>query len=191
MSTVPRLVGNDTLSYAIHALSNHQRYIERHHRNISDTELSDVARRCHRRSLRCAKKILHFATYQKSQELMVTALILSTYEMLRDDREAWRRNLQGVSCILRSRDTDPESPGLESAVWWAWLRQEVWAAFRDGCRVDSNTWALPRRHARGSTKVSSWRTQCGSWGRWSTFALVARTRERRAPCRRECGRRIN
>ena len=141
MTTVPCLVGNNALSHAIQALSNQQRYIERHRRNISDTELSDEAQLFRRRSLRSAKKALHLATYQKSQDLMVTALILSTYEMLRDDREAWRQNLQGVSCILRSRDTDPESPGLESAVWWAWLRQEVWAAFRDGRRVDDNTWA--------------------------------------------------
>jgi hypothetical protein len=35
--------------------------------------------------------------------------------------------------ILRSQDNDGESAdGLRQAVWWAWLRQDIWAAFQAG-----------------------------------------------------------
>ena len=41
--------------------------------------------------------------------------------------KGWERHLKGAFWIQRSREINGESGGLEQAVWWAWLRQDVWA----------------------------------------------------------------
>lgn len=51
--------------------------------------------------------------------------------------KGWERHLKGVFWIQRSRDINGESGGLEQAIWWAWLRQDVWAAFREHRRCFS------------------------------------------------------
>src|SRR5699024_7365163 len=38
---------------------------------------------------------------------------------------------EGVFLIQRSQTIHGESGGLHSAVWWAWLCQDIWAAFRE------------------------------------------------------------
>jgi hypothetical protein len=49
------------------------------------------------------------------------------------DHSNWDRHLRGAFWIQRNSDTSGESnDGLQRAVWWAWLRQDVWAAFRTG-----------------------------------------------------------
>lgn len=82
---------------------------------------------------------MRYPTYQRSQELMATTLIISTYEMLRGSRQDWQRHLQGVFWILRSRQIEVEVSSLESTTWWAWLRQDIWAALR-GRRRTYSTW---------------------------------------------------
>lgn len=82
---------------------------------------------------------MRYPTYQSSQELMATTLIVSTYEMLRGSRKDWQQHLQGVFWILRSRQIEVETSSLESTTWWAWLRQDIWAAFREKRRTYS-TW---------------------------------------------------
>lgn len=83
---------------------------------------------------------MRYSTYQNSLELMATTLIVSTYEMLRGSRKDWQQHLQGVFWILRSRQIEVETSSLESTTWWAWLRQDIWAAFREKRRTYS-TWA--------------------------------------------------
>ncbi|KAJ3549802.1 hypothetical protein NM208_g300 [Fusarium decemcellulare] len=41
------------------------------------------------------------------------------------------RHLKGVFWIQRSQNVNGASGGLRQAVWWAWLRQDIWAAFRE------------------------------------------------------------
>jgi hypothetical protein len=49
------------------------------------------------------------------------------------DYSNWDRHLRGGFWIQRTMGVSGESPdGLQRAVWWAWLRQDVWAAFRTG-----------------------------------------------------------
>lgn len=98
---------------------------------------------------------MRYPTYQNSQELMATTLIVSTYEMLRGSRRDWQQHLQGVFWILRSRQIEVEAPGLESTTWWAWLRQDIWVAFRER-RKTYSTWAPKRGYAQlGSYEVAS------------------------------------
>ncbi|SPQ21344.1 f0f57b44-495a-4755-9c0e-584a402c59e8 [Thermothielavioides terrestris] len=119
---------------------------------------------------------LHQQSYAHSEELLATALVISTYEMLdaaradgpggegggssssssssstepeRSGRAAlsnWQRHLKGVFWIQRSQNVNGASGGLRQAVWWAWLQQDIWAAFRERRRCFSFwTWKTPIR----------------------------------------------
>ena len=74
---------------------------------------------------------MQYNTYKTSLELLTTALIVSSYEMLDGSTTDWERHLKGVFWIQRSQVIHGDSKGLRSAVWWAWLCQDVWAAFRE------------------------------------------------------------
>jgi hypothetical protein len=80
---------------------------------------------------------LLYPSYTSSHEILATAIMISTYEMLGaygdSDNGNWGRHLKGAFWIQRNQDNDGESvDGLRQAVWWAWLRQDLWAAFREG-----------------------------------------------------------
>lgn len=70
--------------------------------------------------------------YADSQEILANAALISWYEAFESDSSPnWERHLKGVFWIQRSRNSDGESYGLPGAVWWTWLRQDIWAAFRN------------------------------------------------------------
>lgn len=81
-------------------------------------------------TLHYVQESLQYTSYTRSEELLATVIIISTYEMLDDARGDWQRHLKGVFWIQRSQDVNGASGGLRQAVWWAWLRQDLWAAFR-------------------------------------------------------------
>ncbi|KAL1854956.1 hypothetical protein VTK73DRAFT_8629 [Phialemonium thermophilum] len=74
---------------------------------------------------------LQFPSYTMSEEILATAIIISTYEMLDQSASNWQRHLKGVFWIQRSQNVNGASGGLRQTVWWAWLRQDIWAAFRE------------------------------------------------------------
>ena len=80
---------------------------------------------------------LQYMSYTRSEELLATVIIISTYEMLDDANSNWKRHLKGVFWIQRSQDVHGASGGLRQAVWWAWLRQDLWGAFREKRRCFS------------------------------------------------------
>lgn len=82
-------------------------------------------------TLHYVQEALQYTSYTRSEELLATAIIISTYEMLDDSNSNWKRHLKGVFWIQRSQDVNGASGGLRQAVWWAWLRQDLWAAFRE------------------------------------------------------------
>lgn len=88
-------------------------------------------------TLQYLQTAMRYTSYKNSLELLATVLIVSTYEMLDGAGKGWERHLKGVFWIQRSRDINGESGGLEEAIWWAWLRQDVWAAFREHRRCFS------------------------------------------------------
>lgn len=84
-------------------------------------------------TLHYVQEALAYNSYTYSEELLVTVIAISTYEMLdeSDGRGNWQRHLKGVFWIQRSQNTDGECGGLRQAIWWSWLRQDIWAAFRE------------------------------------------------------------
>ncbi|KAK5112807.1 hypothetical protein LTR85_011141 [Meristemomyces frigidus] len=82
-------------------------------------------------TLQYLQSAMRYTSYKNSLELLATVLVVSTYEMIDGAGKGWERHLKGVFWIQRSRDINGESGGLEQAIWWAWLRQDVWAAFRE------------------------------------------------------------
>ncbi|KAH9892119.1 hypothetical protein F4778DRAFT_325881 [Xylariomycetidae sp. FL2044] len=88
-------------------------------------------------TLHYVQTALKFHSYAHSEELLATALVISTYEMLDASDSNWQRHLKGVFWIQRSQDVNGASGGLRQSVWWAWLRQDIWAAFRERRRCFS------------------------------------------------------
>lgn len=88
-------------------------------------------------TLQYLQSAMRFTSYKNSLELLATVLVVSTYEMIDGAGKGWERHLKGVFWIQRSREINGESGGLEQAIWWAWLRQDVWAAFRERRRCFS------------------------------------------------------
>ena len=82
-------------------------------------------------TLKYVQKAMQYDSYNTSDELLATALIISAYEMLDGGRRDWERHLQGVFGIQRSQVIHGDSGGLRGARWWSWLCQDCWAAFRD------------------------------------------------------------
>ncbi|KAL3420586.1 hypothetical protein PVAG01_07031 [Phlyctema vagabunda] len=90
-------------------------------------------------------------SYAQSSEILATSILISTYEMFDGSNRDWERHLKGSFWILRTQDNDGESLGLRNAVWWAWLRQDIWAAFRDKRRT-LTIWqpTIPLQDLKGS-----------------------------------------
>lgn len=82
-------------------------------------------------TLHYVQEALQYTSYARSEELLATTMIISTYEMLDEASSNWKRHLKGVFGIQRSQDVNGRSGGLRQAVWWAWLRQDMWGAFRE------------------------------------------------------------
>ncbi|KAM0288129.1 hypothetical protein ACHAO9_007298 [Fusarium lateritium] len=142
-SRVPHLaVRNAGLLNSILALSCYHQSLDE---TIPSNQRPDqnTALQYYYQTLHYVQKAMRYSTYQNSQELMATTLMVSTYEMLRGSRKDWQQHLQGVFWILRSRQIEVETSSLESTTWWAWLRQDIWVAFREKRRTYS-TW-MPKK----------------------------------------------
>lgn len=88
-------------------------------------------------TLHYLNRAMQHPSYARSLEVIATSLLISTYEMIDGTNKDWERHLKGVFWIQRFQDNDGESGGLRQAVWWAWLRQDVWVAMRERRRVFS------------------------------------------------------
>ncbi|KAJ5111604.1 Zn(II)2Cys6 transcription factor [Penicillium argentinense] len=88
-------------------------------------------------TLHYLNRAMQHPSYARSLEVIATSLLISTYEMIDGSNQDWERHLKGVFWIQRFQDNDGESGGLRQAVWWAWLRQDVWVAMRERRRVFS------------------------------------------------------
>jgi hypothetical protein len=143
---VPRLAArNAGLLNAILALSGYQQSLDESVPVEARTD-RNTALQYYYQTLHYVQKAMRYSSYQHSLELMATTLIISTYEMLRGSRKDWQQHLQGVFWILRSRQIEVEVSSLESTTWWAWLRQDIWVAFRERRRTYS-TWVPKKSYA--------------------------------------------
>jgi hypothetical protein len=113
---------------------------------ISKDTSSRIAEQYYYETLHYLAQNLLYPSYTCSHEILATAIMISTYEMYSSATSDgnWGRHLKGAFWIQRSQDNDGEtSDGLRQAVWWAWLRQDTWAAFREG-RPAMTIWS-PKR----------------------------------------------
>ncbi|KAL5584342.1 hypothetical protein FOVSG1_013731 [Fusarium oxysporum f. sp. vasinfectum] len=83
------------------------------------------------KTLHYCQEAMQYDGYKTSLELLASAFIISAYEMLDGSNADWEKHLKGVFWIQRSQTIHGHSDGLRQAVWWAWLCQDVWAAFRE------------------------------------------------------------
>ena len=86
-------------------------------------------------TLRYLQQAMKNVLYLRSDELLATVLTISTYEMIDGSGRGWERHLKGVFWIQRSQLIHGESEGLKKWIWWAWLRQDIWAAFRERRKI--------------------------------------------------------
>lgn len=95
-------------------------------------------------TLHYLNQAMQYPSYALSQEFIATATLISTYEMIDGSNHDWERHIKGVFWIQRYQNNDGESGGLRQAVWWAWLRQDIWVAMRERRRVFT-IWQ-PKKH---------------------------------------------
>jgi hypothetical protein len=98
---------------------------------------SRVAEQYYFETLQYLSQNLLYQAYTRSHEILATAIMISTYEMYltvsNPDHSNWDRHLRGAFWIQRTMDSSGESSdGFQRAVWWAWMREDLWAAFRTG-----------------------------------------------------------
>ncbi|KAK5114945.1 hypothetical protein LTR62_002104 [Meristemomyces frigidus] len=134
---VPRLaIRNEGLMKAILALGSRHLSLKPVHSGEAAVDRT-AAVQYYYETLQYLQNAMRYTSYKNSLELLATVLIVSLYEMIDGAGKGWERHLKGVFWIQRSRDINGESGGLEQAIWWAWLRQDVWAAFRERRRCFS------------------------------------------------------
>ncbi|PYH49342.1 Zn(II)2Cys6 transcription factor [Aspergillus saccharolyticus JOP 1030-1] len=88
-------------------------------------------------TLNYLNKAMQYPSYASSRELIATALLISTYEMVDGSNSDWERHLKGVFWIQRFQNNHGDCGGLRQAVWWSWLRQDAWVAMRQRRRLFS------------------------------------------------------
>ncbi|KAF4543861.1 hypothetical protein BFW01_g10569 [Lasiodiplodia theobromae] len=135
-SLVPQLaMRNEGLMKAILALSS--RHLSIRPGINGETMDRTAAVQYYAETLQYLQGAMRYESFNRSVELLATALIVSKYEMIDGAGSGWERHLKGVFWIQRSQDINGQSGGLKQAVWWSWLRQDVWAAFRERRRCFS------------------------------------------------------
>lgn len=133
---VPQLaMNNEGLMKSILALSS--RHLSIKPGNHGETMDRTAAVQYYSETLQYLQGAMRYESFNRSLELLATALIVSKYEMIDGAGSGWERHLKGVFWIQRSQDINGQTGGLKQAVWWSWLRQDVWAAFRERRRCFS------------------------------------------------------
>lgn len=129
-SNVPTMaLTNRGLMLAILALSSRHRSLLTTSDDLHKADRTAAVQYYHE-TLQYLQNAMEIPEYLKSEELLATVLLISTYEMIDGFESGWDRHLKGVFWIQRSQLIHGEYGGLKQAIWWAWLRQDMWAAFR-------------------------------------------------------------
>lgn len=140
---------NFGLMNAILALSaQHRSHTSRIHPGLPSLDPS-LAVQYYYQTLRYIQEAMHLPSYSKSEEILATVMLVSLYEMFDESSIGWQRHLKGVFWIQRAQNVNGLSPGLRQALWWWWIRQDLWAALREGRRSNS-FWTPPRPVAEQS-----------------------------------------
>ncbi|KAL0933913.1 zn 2cys6 transcription factor [Colletotrichum truncatum] len=108
--------------------------------SLAEQDPARMATQYYYETLQYLSHTLLYPSYANSHEILATAIMISTYEMFDSNGPStsgdWERHLRGAFWIQRSQDNNAESAdSFRRAVWWAWIRQDIWAAFRSGRRT--------------------------------------------------------
>lgn len=137
-SVVPSLaLYNEGLLKAVLALGARHLSAKSGRNNCEAVVFRHAAVQYYSETLQYLQTAMKFGTYKNSQEVLATTLIIAAYEMIDGGGKGWERHLKGVFWIQRTREINGESGGLEQAVWWAWIHQDLWAAFQERRRCFS------------------------------------------------------
>lgn len=102
---------------------------------LASMDCVNLAVQYYHETLQYLQAAMQNSNYLRSDQLLATVLIISTFEMLDGSGRDWERHLKGVFWIQRSQLIHGESEGIKSCIWWAWLRQDIWAAFKNRRRI--------------------------------------------------------
>lgn len=69
--------------------------------------------------------------FSSSDEFLATAVILSTFEVIDASNQEFKKHIESVGSIIKPHGIHGGLMGLKGAAFWAWYRQDVWAAFRE------------------------------------------------------------
>lgn len=125
---------NDGLLNAILALSIHYLSLTPNHvSNLTPEQGDDV--QYYQNAVLCMKAAMKQESYRSSDDLPATWLIICAYQMMGGSQKDREKHLQG-SFLLQSTqlihgESHGESHGIKKAAYWAWLSQDLWAAFQE------------------------------------------------------------
>lgn len=137
---VPRLaMHNEGLRKAILAVSAQNLAAKPKFRSPEYQPNREVAVQYYHETLQYMQQAMKDEAFLRSDELLCIILLLSTFEAVNGARQAWDRHLRGAFEVQRSLEITGESGGLKQATWWAWLRQDWWAAYRERRKI-LNIW---------------------------------------------------
>lgn len=135
---VPHLaVHNEGLRKAMLALSARDLAIKPKYRSPHGQPDRSIAVEYYHQTLQHLQQSMKDPDFLRSDELLATIQIISTYELIDGAGQAWERHLKGAWGVQRSLEINGESGGFRQATWWAWLRQDLWAAFRERRKIFS------------------------------------------------------
>ncbi|KAH9845749.1 L-arabinose-responsive transcription regulator ARA1-like [Teratosphaeria destructans] len=135
---VPRMaLRNHGLMSAVLALSSRHLSLNPSHAAAAGLQQLDrtLAVQYYHGVLQYLQQEMEKTSYLVSDELLATVLTISTYEMIDGSAKGCERHLVGVFWIQRSQLIHGESEGLKRCIWWAWLRQDIWAAFKERRKI--------------------------------------------------------
>ncbi|KAL5333038.1 hypothetical protein BJX70DRAFT_392501 [Aspergillus crustosus] len=105
-------------------------------------EHENVAIGYYRKAVRTFSVLLADSDHARSDEILASSIILSTYEMLDVVGDSFGSHLNGIAFFLQSRQVNGDSQGIEGAAYWTWYRHEIRAALQTGRRMflEDNYW---------------------------------------------------
>lgn len=134
---VPQMaLRNQGVMNAVLALSaRHLSIVMPLHDNDASQSAKTTALQYYYQTLSYLQQEMRSIAFLTSNELLATVLLISTYEMIDGSGRGWERHLKGVFWIQRSQLIHGESEGLKQRIWWAWLRQDIWVAYREQRKI--------------------------------------------------------
>ncbi|OQV05495.1 Fungal specific transcription factor domain-containing protein [Cladophialophora immunda] len=102
----------------------------------------DIAVAYYQKALKAFSSLLMQPDSARSDEILASSIMLSSYEMLDVVGENFGSHLRGIASLLQLWQVNGDSPGIKGVVYWTWYRSDTWAALHAGRRMflDEHYW---------------------------------------------------